>query len=175
MCSALHTYGHPFLLGFVCASVLLCTSGIFVAQLVVCLPHCPTQAGRDLGRTWLHVDMDAFYAAVEELERPELRTIPMAVGGMGMITTANYEVCGNVVCVCVYSTPLNSVFAAAAAGLNLPPHFEHPHYDQARKFGVRSAMPGFIARRLCPQVCRCNCAARFFPSFFSLRVCTLFQ
>lgn len=37
----------------------------------------------------------------------------MAVGGLGMVTTANYA---------------------------------------ARKFGVRSAMPGFIGRRLCPQV-----------------------
>ncbi|KAF6260719.1 hypothetical protein COO60DRAFT_856036 [Scenedesmus sp. NREL 46B-D3] len=71
------------------------------------------EAGRDLSRTWLHADMDAFYASVEELDRPDLKSKPMAVGGMGMITTANYE---------------------------------------ARKFGVRSAMPGFIARKLCPQL-----------------------
>uniref|UniRef100_A0A383WPR7 DNA polymerase kappa n=1 Tax=Tetradesmus obliquus TaxID=3088 RepID=A0A383WPR7_TETOB len=71
------------------------------------------EAGRDLSRTWLHADMDAFYASVEELDRPDLASKPMAVGGMGMITTANYE---------------------------------------ARKFGVRSAMPGFIARKLCPQL-----------------------
>ncbi|KXZ53568.1 hypothetical protein GPECTOR_6g485 [Gonium pectorale] len=71
------------------------------------------EARRDLSRTWLHADMDCFYAAVHELERPELKSLPMAVGGIGMISTANYV---------------------------------------ARKFGVRSAMPGFIAKRLCPQL-----------------------
>ncbi|XP_065616325.1 DNA polymerase kappa isoform X2 [Quercus suber] len=61
---------------------------------------------RDLSRIWLHVDMDAFYAAVETLSNPSLKGKPMAVGGMSMISTANYE---------------------------------------ARRFGVRAAMPGFIA------------------------------
>ncbi|KAF5180839.1 Dna polymerase kappa [Thalictrum thalictroides] len=68
---------------------------------------------RDLSRTWLHVDMDAFYAAVETKENPSLIGKAMAVGGMSMISTANYE---------------------------------------ARKFGVRAAMPGFIARKLCPEL-----------------------
>ncbi|XP_051146660.1 DNA polymerase kappa [Andrographis paniculata] len=71
------------------------------------------EATRDLSRTWLHVDMDAFYAAVETLCNPSLKGKPMAVGGMSMISTANYE---------------------------------------ARKFGVRAAMPGFIGRKLCPQL-----------------------
>ncbi|KAG2487883.1 hypothetical protein HYH03_013465 [Edaphochlamys debaryana] len=71
------------------------------------------EAGRDLSRLWLHADMDCFYAAVHEAERPELKTQPMAVGGIGMISTANYV---------------------------------------ARKYGVRSAMPGFIAKKLCPQL-----------------------
>ncbi|THF94316.1 hypothetical protein TEA_004368 [Camellia sinensis var. sinensis] len=71
------------------------------------------EATRDLTRIWLHVDMDAFYAAVETLSNPSLKGKPMAVGGMSMISTANYE---------------------------------------ARKFGVRAAMPGFIARKLCPQL-----------------------
>ncbi|KAG8368489.1 hypothetical protein BUALT_Bualt15G0050700 [Buddleja alternifolia] len=71
------------------------------------------EATRDLSRTWLHVDMDAFYAAVETLASPSLKGKPMAVGGMSMISTANYE---------------------------------------ARKFGVRAAMPGFIARKLCPEL-----------------------
>ena len=74
------------------------------------------EGGRDLTKTWIHVDMDAFYAAVHTLERPELAHVPMAVGGMSMICTANYE---------------------------------------ARKFGVRSAMPGFIARKLCPHLVFC--------------------
>ncbi|EYU21871.1 hypothetical protein ABFS82_02G045000 [Erythranthe guttata] len=71
------------------------------------------EAARDLSRIWLHVDMDAFYAAVETLSNPSLKGKPMAVGGMSMISTANYE---------------------------------------ARKFGVRAAMPGFIARKLCPEL-----------------------
>ncbi|XP_016502234.1 DNA polymerase kappa isoform X1 [Nicotiana tabacum] len=68
---------------------------------------------RDLSRIWLHVDMDAFYAAVETLCNPSLKGKPVAVGSMSMISTASYE---------------------------------------ARKFGVRAAMPGFIARKLCPEL-----------------------
>ena len=68
---------------------------------------------RDVSRTWIHVDMDAFYAAVHVLENPELGRVPIAVGGVGMISTANYV---------------------------------------ARAFGVRSAMPGFIALKLCPDL-----------------------
>ncbi|KAL0914619.1 hypothetical protein M5K25_014982 [Dendrobium thyrsiflorum] len=71
------------------------------------------EASRDLSKVWLHTDMDAFYAAVETLENPSLRGKPMAVGGLSMISTANYE---------------------------------------ARKFGVRAAMPGFIACKLCPDL-----------------------
>ncbi|XWS54679.1 hypothetical protein CRYUN_Cryun10bG0110300 [Craigia yunnanensis] len=71
------------------------------------------EATRDLSRIWLHVDMDAFYAAVETLSNSSLKGKPMAVGSMSMISTANYE---------------------------------------ARKFGVRAAMPGFIARKLCPEL-----------------------
>lgn len=50
------------------------------------------EATRDLSRVWIHVDMDAFYAAVETLSDPSLKGKPMAVGGMSMISTANYEV-----------------------------------------------------------------------------------
>jgi len=42
-----------------------------------------------------HLDLDAFFAAVEELENPELRTKPLIVGGdphgRGVVATANYE------------------------------------------------------------------------------------
>lgn len=51
------------------------------------------EASRDLSKIWLHVDMDAFYAAVETLCNPSLKGKPMAVGSMSMISTANYEVC----------------------------------------------------------------------------------
>ncbi|MCL7022537.1 hypothetical protein MKW94_030264 [Papaver nudicaule] len=71
------------------------------------------EEARDLSKNWLHVDMDAFYAAVETLANPSLEGKPMAVGSTSMICTANYE---------------------------------------ARKFGVRAAMPGFIARKLCPEL-----------------------
>lgn len=67
-------------------------------------------------RKIIHLDMDCFYAAVEMRERPELRDVPLAVGGgsaRGVVTTCNYL---------------------------------------AREFGVRSAMPGFKARELCPQL-----------------------
>lgn len=50
------------------------------------------EATRDLSRIWLHVDMDAFYAAVETLCNPSLEGKPMAVGSMSMLSTANYEV-----------------------------------------------------------------------------------
>ncbi|KAJ3014149.1 UNVERIFIED_CONTAM: hypothetical protein HDU68_000405 [Siphonaria sp. JEL0065] len=51
-------------------------------------------AKRDLSRVIVHVDMDAFYSSVEELDRPDLKGTPMAVGGPksgGTLCTANYE------------------------------------------------------------------------------------
>jgi len=70
------------------------------------------ELSRDLSQTIVHIDCDAFYAAVEELDRPELKHVPMAVG-QGVLTTCNYH---------------------------------------ARKYGCRSAMAGFVAMKLCPQL-----------------------
>lgn len=48
------------------------------------------ELSRDLWQTVVHIDCDAFYAAVEELDRPELKHVPMAVG-KGVLTTCNYH------------------------------------------------------------------------------------
>ena len=51
----------------------------------------------DVSRVFCVVDLDAFFASVEERDDPSLKGVPFAVGGIGMLTTSNY--------VARYSTP----------------------------------------------------------------------
>jgi len=67
-------------------------------------------------RKIIHIDMDAFYASVEQMDHPELRGKPISVGGSenrGVVAAASYE---------------------------------------ARKFGVRSAISGVLAKKNCPEL-----------------------
>ena len=53
------------------------------------------EASRDLSRDIVHVDMDAFYAAVEMRDDPSLRDVPMAVGSSSMLVCSTHKMLGS--------------------------------------------------------------------------------
>src|SRR3954451_22464400 len=97
-------------------------------------------------RTILHVDLDAFFAAVEQRDRPELRRKPVIVGGggpsdRGVVSTASYEarVFG------VRSAmPLRTGAALCPQGIFVP--------VDGRKYGHESKSVMAILRRFTPLV-----------------------
>ena len=92
----------------------------------------------------LHVDLDAFYASVEQLERPELRGRPVIVGGLGprgVVAAASYEArrFG------VYSaTPMARARRACPEGVFVAPRFD--------VYGEKSAAVMAILRSFTPLV-----------------------
>src|ERR671933_2148585 len=71
------------------------TSDSWRISLSVSCDKGPILSEMERPRIVAHFDLDAFFAAVEELERPELRAKPLVVGGdphgRGVVATANYE------------------------------------------------------------------------------------
>src|SRR5437016_2157362 len=67
----------------------------FLLQSCHSIEVSPGHAMTDSHRRIILVDMDAFYAAIEQLDRPELRGKPILVGGdpqgRGVVATASYE------------------------------------------------------------------------------------
>ncbi|MEE6280255.1 DNA polymerase IV [Georgenia sunbinii] len=88
----------------------------------------------DTGSTILHVDMDAFFAAVELLERPDLVGRPVIVGGdqRGVVLSATYEARA----FGVHSAmPVSRARALCPQAVVLPPH--HERYSQASRHVMR--------------------------------------
>ena len=87
-----------------------CAIGLFVSGLLFIFVVV------DKKRKIIHIDMDAFYASIEQRDNPEYKGKPLAVGHgkqRGVVAAASYE---------------------------------------ARKYGVRSAMPSVVASRKCPYL-----------------------
>src|SRR5678816_4276627 len=90
-------------------------------------PHLKSDA-MDGPRAILHVDMDAFYAAVEQRDRPELRGKPVIVGadpkgglGRGVVATASYEARKFGV---ASAMPISQAWKRCPQGVYVPPDME---------------------------------------------------
>ena len=97
-------------------------------------------------RTILHVDLDAFFAAVEQRDRPELRGKPVIVGGggpdqRGVVSTASYE---------ARVFGVHSAMPLRTAGRLCPPGIFLP--VDGRKYQGVSRQVMAILRRYTPQV-----------------------
>jgi len=92
--------------------------------------------------TVLHIDMDAFFASVELLDRPELRGKPVIVGGEGgrsVVTSATYEARAYGV---RSAMPVSQAKRLCPAAVVVPPHFEkYRHYSQQVMGIFRDATP----------------------------------
>ena len=100
----------------------------------------PSAASRARPRSVLHVDMDAFFAAVEQRDKPELKGRPVIVGadpksgrGRGVVSTASYEArrfgVGS-------AMPISQAWRACPHGVYLPPDIERYSHESRRVMDI---------------------------------------
>lgn len=100
------------------------------------------EAQRDVSTIKVVVDMDMFFAAVAIRDRPHLKDKPVAIGGGACFFLFS------IVLHVIVSSCLFLLAMSLSTGMSM---LSTSNYV-ARTFGVRSAMPGFIAKKLCPHL-----------------------